>query len=180
MKIALPRVKRRSTLIHGLSLSYSDENKWNKEKCTFYTYSTAAPNPKSGPIKRRDFTSSRCIPEPTNLTHNAIHESSLHACNLTLESIDLLPAVQRPTVIQLQAASNIRAGLGNSIIELHQLPPSIKLAPQLLDLGSYRVARDIALNNGLFGGSGLLRRGDCRHGVVVAAGEGNPRCVQVQ
>jgi hypothetical protein len=32
-------------LIHGLTLSYSDENKWNKEKCPFYTYSTAALSP---------------------------------------------------------------------------------------------------------------------------------------
>lgn len=113
--------------------------------------------PKQRALQNVDFISSRRI-HPSNLTHNAIHESSLQTRNLAFESINLLPAVQRPTVIELQAAGNIRTSLGNAVIKLSQLPPSIKLGPQLLDLGSHRVPRDIALDR-LRGGSGFLGSG---------------------
>lgn len=114
--------------------------------------------------------------QPPHLTHNTVHESSLHARNLTLESIDLLPAVQWPTVIQLQTASNIRPGLSNAFIKLGQLPPPIKLAPQLVDLCSYGVPRHITLGR-LCGGGSRLRRDGCGCWVVVTSCEGDAWCV---
>jgi hypothetical protein len=131
---------------------------------------------KSNPIKFRAFTSIH--PKSTN---NPIHKSSLQTRNLTLKSINLLPAVQRPPIIQLQASSNLRPRLRNAIIQLRKLPPSLKLTPQLLDLRSYRIARGIALS-GLCGGHGcgLGRRREGGDGIVVAAGEGDAGSVQVQ
>lgn len=51
-------------------------------------------------------------------THNPIHKALLKLRNLSLEILHLLPAIQRPSVIQSQTTSHIRLGLCNASIQL--------------------------------------------------------------
>jgi hypothetical protein len=164
----------------------------NNKKKTIYTYSTAAT---LNPAVRQEVlpkighgTSSQAKLRPDAadiyhngalyLTDNAIHKCSLHTCNLLLKSINLLPAIQRPAIIQSQTTNNSRLGLGNTLVQISQLPAAIETSAERLDISVHRVARDTAvqlllldvLNGGGYG----------RRGLVFAAGEGNARRIEVQ
>lgn len=139
------------------------------KKSTIYTYSTAST------AKTVDAVSSTA-----SLTHNAIDKSSLHLRNLLLEGINLLPAIQWPAVVQSQTSNNISLGLFNTRIQLNQLPPPIQTAAQHINLTHDRVPGDLTVDDGLLLCDGFLGRGEDRRGLVLAAGEGDPRGIQVQ
>lgn len=106
----------------------------------------------------------------SHLSNDTIHKSLLESRNLPLESLNFLVAVQRPSVVQPQAAHDIRLRAGDSLVQLGEFLPSVELIPQLLDLAVHRPARQVPVN-------GVVLRGE---GGVFAAGERDPRRIQVQ
>lgn len=115
----------------------------------------------SKPINKKDIS---------HLSNDTIHKSLLESRDLPLEPFNLLVAVQRPPVIQSQASHDIRLRAGNSLVQLGELLPSVKLTPQLLDLTVHRAVRQVTVD-------GTVLR--CEGG-VVAAGERDSRRIQVQ
>lgn len=125
----------------------------------------------------------RPLPKPrsiwSDLPNNTVHKSLLHFRNLPLERINLLPAIQRPTIIQPQTPNNISLGPRNVLIQLSQLSPPIQPAAQLVDLAHDRIPRDIPVHDGLLRRR-FLGRSEEGRGLVFPAREGDPRGVEVQ
>jgi hypothetical protein len=107
-------------------------------------------------------------------TDNAIHKLLLKPSNLPLEPLNLLPTIQRPSVMQPQTSNNLLPRPLNLLIHLDELPPSLKLSTQLLNLRVHALPAEIAVD-GLVGGGGR-RRGR----LVLAAREGDARRVEVE
>lgn len=112
-----------------INVSYADS--WQTKNCNLYIQSSTH-GQKAGFISQPRFHL-----ENITLTNNTVHESLLHLSDLALERINLLPAIQRPTVIQPQATDNISLRLLNTLIQLGQLSPPIEPAAQLVDLACH-------------------------------------------
>lgn len=139
-----------------------------------YTYSPATATRDRDTVKT---PAQATVSTGNNLTDNAVHKGLLHPRNLPLERINLLPAVQRSTIMQPQATNNISLGPCNTLVQFSQLPPPIKPAAQLFNLAHHRVRRDIPVDNGL---RRFLRRGEDGRGLVFPAREGDSRRIEVQ
>jgi hypothetical protein len=71
---------------------------------------------------------------PSSSTTSPLYKSLLHLPNLSLELLNLLPAVQRPTVILPQARTHILTRLLDRRRDLLQLLARLKLGLQVHDL----------------------------------------------
>ena len=74
------------------------------------------------------------------LPHSPLNKAALHPRNLLLELLDLLPAIQRPTIIHPQTTNQVLFRLLNTLIRLLDLFPLFEFRLQRFDLFAYAVA----------------------------------------
>lgn len=79
--------------------------------------------------------------------------------------------------MQAQASSNVGLRTLNALVQNDQLSPSVQPSAQLLNLTDDRAGGDLAVQ--ILLGRGILGLGEQRR-IVFAAGEGNPRRIEVQ
>lgn len=89
--------------------------------------------------------------------HNLIHPLLLHLLNLSLEVLNLLPAVQRPPVILRQTPHNLTPRGLDTLGQGLDLLARLELLAQVLDLLVDAVARLVLLGGcGRGGGDGFV------------------------
>lgn len=84
------------------------------------------------------------MPQPYSfLPNHSIHKRPLHLGHFLLELLHLLPAIQRPSIIQTQAPNHIGPGALDVLIQVRQLLPGLEFPSEPLNLLQHRLARRV-------------------------------------